>query len=66
MCSSDLLQYHGDGLFKVIETLYNPNHFERAMASYLAGRDAYEERKERRAKRLAEREAKARSLTPDD
>ncbi|MEM7411355.1 MAG: nuclear transport factor 2 family protein [Myxococcota bacterium] len=60
------LQYHGDGLFKVVETLYNPNHFDRAMESYKAARDAYEERRERRAKRLAEREAKARAVTPDD
>jgi len=60
------LTYAGDGLFKVIETLYNPNHFERAMQSWKAGKLTYDERRERRAKRLAEREAKARSLTPDD
>lgn len=60
------LQYAGDGLFKVIETLYNPNHFERAMESWKAAKLAYDERRERRAKRLAEREAKARSITPDD
>ncbi len=54
------------GLFKVIETLYNPNHFDKAMESYKAGLIAYEERRERRAKRLAEREAKARGMTPDD
>ena len=60
------LTYAGDGLFKVVETLYNPNHFERAMQSWKAGKLAYDERRERRAKRLAEREARARSLTPDD
>ena len=60
------LQYHGDGLFKVIETLYNPNHFEKAMESYKAGKIVYDERRERREKRLAEREAQARSMTPDD
>jgi hypothetical protein len=60
------LTYGGDGLFKVMETLYNPNHFDRALESYKAGKLAYEERRERRAKRLAEREAKARGITPDD
>lgn len=60
------LQYGGDGLFKVIETLYNPNHFERAMESWKAAKVSYDERRERRAKRLAEREAKARTMTPDD
>ena len=60
------LTYGGDGLFKVIETLYNPNHFDRALESYKAGKLAYEERRERRAKRLAEREATARGITPDD
>ena len=60
------LTYGGDGLFKVIETLYNPNHFDRAIESYKVGKVAYEERRERRAKRLAEREAKARSMTPDE
>ena len=60
------LTYGGDGLFKVVETLYNPNHFERAIESWKAAKLAYDERRERRAKRLAEREAKARSLTPDD
>lgn len=59
------LTYGGDGLFKVLETLYNPNHFDRALDSYRAGCVAYEERRERRAQRLAEREAKARSMTPD-
>ena len=60
------LQYHGDGLFKVIETLYNPNHFDAILASYKQAKVAYDERRERRAKRLAEREAKARQVTPDD
>ncbi|MGB0621385.1 MAG: nuclear transport factor 2 family protein [Myxococcota bacterium] len=60
------LQYHGDGLFKVIETLYNPNHFDKAMESYKAGKIVYDERRERREKRLAEREAQARAMTPDD
>jgi hypothetical protein len=60
------LGYGGDGLFKVIETLYNPNHFDRAMASWKAAKAAYDERRERRAKRLAEREAKARAITPED
>ncbi|MBB85356.1 MAG: hypothetical protein CL931_16220 [Deltaproteobacteria bacterium] len=60
------LQYHGDGLFKVLETLYNPNHFDKAMESYKAGKIVYDERRERREKRLAEREAQARSMTPDD
>ena len=36
------------------------------MESYKAGLIAYEERRERRAKRLAEREAKAPGMTPDD
>jgi len=60
------LQYGGDGLFKVIETLYNPNHFDAAMASWKEAKETYDERRERRAKRLAAREAKARSMTPDD
>lgn len=60
------LTYAGNGLFKVIETLYNPNHFERAIESWKAAKLAYDERRERRAKRLAEREAKARAITPDD
>lgn len=60
------LRYAGDGLFKVIETLYNPNHFEKAMESWKAAKVVYDERRERRAKRLAEREAKARSMTPED
>jgi hypothetical protein len=59
------LKYGGDGLFKVVETLYNPNHFEKKMESWKAAKVAYDERRERRAKRLAEREAKARSMTPD-
>jgi hypothetical protein len=60
------LTYGGDGLFKVVETLYNPNHFQRAIDSWKAAKLTYDERRERRAKRLAEREAKARSLTPDE
>jgi hypothetical protein len=60
------LRYAGEGLFKVIETLYNPNHFERAMESWKAANADYDERRERRAKRLAEREAKARGITPDE
>lgn len=60
------LRYAGDGLFKVVETLYNPNHFEKAIESWKAAKLAYDERRERRAKRLAEREARARNLTPDN
>lgn len=60
------LQYGGDGLFKVIETLYNPNHFAKAIESWKSAKVGYDERRERRAKRLAEREAKARTMTPDD
>jgi hypothetical protein len=60
------LTYAGDGLFKVVETLYNPNHFDRALESWKAAKIAYDERRERRAKRLAEREAKARAVTPED
>jgi len=60
------LTYGGDGLFKVIETLYNPNHFERTIEQWKAAKLAYDERRERRAKRLAEREATARKLTPND
>lgn len=60
------LQYGGDGLFKVVETLYNPNHFDAAMASWKKAKETYDERRERRAKRLAAREATARSMTPDD
>ncbi|MDJ0847203.1 MAG: nuclear transport factor 2 family protein [Myxococcota bacterium] len=59
------LQYGGDGLFKVIETLYNPNHFARILESWKAAKAAYDERRERRAKRLAAREARARAITPD-
>ena len=60
------LKYGGDGLFKVIETLYNPNHFTKTLESWKAATVSYDERRERRAKRLAEREEKARSMTPDD
>ena len=60
------LTYDGDGLFKVIETLYNPNHFQKALDDYKVATEVYEERRERRAKRLAEREAKARAVTPDE
>ena len=62
----DALPQPGDGLFKVIETLYNPNHFDRAIESWKAAKLTYDERRERRAKRLSEREAKARAMTPDD
>ncbi len=60
------LRYGGDGLFKVIETLYNPNHFDRALADYKSAKLAYDERRQRRAERLAAREAKARAITPED
>ena len=60
------LKYGGDGLFKVVETLYNPNHFKKTIESWKGAMAAYEERRERRARRLAEREAKARAMTPDD
>jgi hypothetical protein len=60
------LQYAGNGLFKVIETLYNPNHFDRALESWKAAKITYDERRERRADRLREREAQARKMTPDD
>ncbi|MCE2390983.1 MAG: hypothetical protein J4G09_05790 [Proteobacteria bacterium] len=60
------LTYGGDGLFKGVETLYNPNHLESALASWKAAKEAYDLRRERRAKRLAEREKKARELAPED
>ncbi|MCH2169943.1 hypothetical protein MK489_04090 [Myxococcota bacterium] len=60
------LRYAGEGLFKQVETLYNPNHFTRALESWKQAKALYDTRRERRAKRLAEREAKARALTPDD
>ena len=60
------LHYAGDGLFKVIETLYNPNHFDAVLESWKSAKLAYDERRERRAKRLAEREASARAVTPEN
>ena len=60
------LKYGGDGLFKVVETLYNPNHFDKTIEEWKAAKVAYDERRARREKRLAEREAKARSMTPDE
>ena len=56
--------YDGDGLFKEIETLYNPDAIEAAMASYLAAKASYDQRREKRAKSLAERERKAREMAP--
>jgi len=56
--------YEGDGLFKEIETLYNPTAFEGAMESWKEAKQRYDERRERRAKRLAEREAKALAAAP--
>ena len=50
----------------MLETLYNPNHFQAAIESWKAAQAAYDERRGRRAKRLAEREATARALTPED
>jgi len=58
------LEYAGEGLFKQIETLYNPHHLKRALESYVDAKKRYDERRERRAKRLAERERKARELAP--
>ena len=58
------LRYGGEGLWAYMEVLYNPTNVKAAMASWVKAKAVYDERRERRAKRLAEREAKARAAAP--
>jgi hypothetical protein len=56
--------YGGDGLFKEIETLYDPNALRRAMSSWKKSRAQYEEHRADRELTLAENERRALEIAP--
>lgn len=56
--------YGGDGLFKEIETLYDPNALKRAMKSWKEASARYEVHREERERVLAENERRAVEMAP--
>jgi hypothetical protein len=56
--------YGGAGLFKEIETLYDPNALKRAMATWRETKASFDERRETRTKELATREQAALEMAP--